>query len=173
MNKMILAGIASIALAGAMASVPMAVSAKAVAPQLSTVDQAAATQLADSIVLTVLKVQAQVAGAPREQAKVQIQLAVQTVIRDSGASPIVAAAALEMARAKLAATGALACITNPTDKEESCNPAGMALAALSSLLQSILATTPSASGLAGGPLPLGGPMSMTPPNSGSSDYRGS
>lgn len=172
MKKMILAGIASVALAGAMAATPVTVAAKAVASQLTTTERSAATQLAESIVLTVMKAQAEVKGATKEQAKVHIQLAVQTVIRNSGASPIVAAAALEMAQARLADAGALACI-NPADDEQSCNPAGMALASLSALLNSIVATAPAATNGPAGAIPLGAPVALTPPNSGSSDYRGS
>ena len=170
---MILAGMARLALAGAMAATPATVAAKTVISQLTTSEQSAATVLAGSIVQTVLAAQAEVRGLSSDQAKVHIQLAVQTVIRNSGASPIVAAAALEMAQARQTDAGALACLVIPTDKEESCNPARQALASLSSLLQSIVETAPAASDKAGGPLPLGGPLSLTRPNAGSSDYRGS
>jgi hypothetical protein len=171
MKKMIFAGIASLALAGALSAAPMTAAAKSVVSQLTVTEQSAANQLAESIILTVMKAQAEVQGATADQAKVHIQLAVQAVIRNSGASPIVAAAALEIAQTKLAASGALACVVNPKDSEQNCNPAGMALASLSALLQSIIETAPAAGDAPGGAIPLGSPLALTPPNSGISDYR--
>ncbi len=110
-------------------------------------------------------------GLSDADAKVRIELAVQAVIRDSGATPTVANAALEIAMTRLATSGVLECI-KPKDKEQTCNPPGQALASISGLLKQIVADAPAQAGK-GGPIPLGDPARLTGPNSGSSDYRGS
>lgn len=171
MSNLMLGGIASLALASAALVAPAAVYAKPMASSLSTADQVVAARLAESIVQAVMSAQGQTRGMSNEQAKLQIQMAVQTVIRNSGASPMVADAALDMANARLVADGALDCI-NPRDKEESCNPARAALASISSLLKSIVETAPAATNSPSGPIPIGAPVSFAPVNSGSSDYRG-
>jgi hypothetical protein len=170
-SKLMMGGIVSLALASAAVG-PTVASAKPTTSTLTATEQSAAARLAESIVVTVTAAQAETRGLPKEQARLQIQVAVQTVIRNSGATPAVANAALDMAMARLASSGALDCI-NPRDKEESCNPAGMALASLSSILQSIVETAPAANNTTPGSIPIGAPVSTTPVNSGASDYRGS
>jgi len=164
-----MAGLLSGVLAGATLAAPAIVAATPVTTALTTAEQALATQLAESIVTAVMKAQTDTRGLPEAEAKLRIQLAVQTVIRNSGVTPNVADAALDIATAKLKAQGFLDCL-NPKDKEQTCTPAGAALASLSSLLKSIVDTTPASSNTPGGPIAIGAPIGLTPPNSGSSEY---
>lgn len=164
-----MAGLLGGVLAGATLAAPAIVAATPVTTALTTAEQTLANQLAESIISAVMTAQSDTRGLPEAEAKLRIQLAVQTVIRNSGVTPNVADAALEIATAKLKAQGFLDCL-NPKDKEQTCTPAGAALASLSSLLKSIVDTTPASSNTPGGPIAIGAPIGLTPPNSGSSEY---
>lgn len=168
MNKVMRAGVVGAALLSAVISVPASVSAKAVAPVLSSVEHAQAVALAEQIVAAVTSTQASVRGLSADQAKLKIQLAVQAAIRNSGANPTVADAALDLAKAKLASAGALDCI-KPSDDEQTCTPAGAALASISTLLKGIVATAPASTDRSAGSIAISSPLSLTPPNSGSAD----
>jgi len=166
MSRWMMAGLLGGVLAGATLAAPAIVAATPVTTALSTAEQAIAAKLAESIVSAVMAAQTDTRGLPAAEAKLRIQLAVQTVIRNSGATPNVADAALEMATARLKSQGFLDCI-NPKDKEQTCTPAGAALASLSALLKSIVETTPASTNRAGGPIAITAPVGLTPPNSGS------
>lgn len=168
MNKLMRAGVVSAALLGSVIGMPAAVDAKAVAPILSSVEHAQAVKLAEQIVAAVTGAQAAGRGLPSDQAKQKIQLAVQATIRNSGATPTVADAALDLARAKLAAAGALECI-RPSDDEQTCSPAGAALASISTLLKGIIAMAPASTNSSPGVIAISAPLSLAPPNSGSAD----
>lgn len=161
-----MAGLLGGVLAGATLATPAIVAATPATVSLTSAEQAIAAKLAESIVKSVMSAQTETRGLPEAEAKLRIQLAVQAVIRNSGATPTVADAALEMATARLKSEGFLDCI-NPKDKEQTCTPAGAALASLSSLLKSIVQTTPASTNTAGGPIAITAPTRMTPPNSGS------
>jgi len=171
MRKLMMAGLMTGLMAGAMAAAPVAVVAKPVVAALSSNEQSQATRLAESIVRAVMAANAGARGLSEADTKVRIELAVQAVIRDSGATPVVADAALEMAMARLKAAGVLDCI-HPKDKEQVCNAPGQALASISGLLKQIVSDAPAQAGH-GGPIPIGDPAHLLGPNSGTSDYRGS
>lgn len=171
MRKFMMAGLASALMAGAMAAAPVTVSAKPVVSMLTAAEQSQANQLAEAIIRAVMAANAGARGLSDADAKVRIEVAVQAVIRDSGATPVVADAALEIAMARLQDVGVLECV-QPEDKEQVCNPPGQALASISGLLKQIVSDAPAQTG-PGGPMPLGDPAHLLGPNSGSSDYRGS
>jgi hypothetical protein len=160
-----MAGLLSGVLAGATLATPAIVAATPATASLTSAEQAIAAKLAESIVTTVMTAKTETRGLPDAEAKLRIQLAIQAVIRNSGATPTVADAALEIATNRLKSQGVLECIS-PKDKEESCTPAGAALASLSALLKGIVETTPASTNTRGGPIAITAPVGLTPPNSG-------
>jgi len=162
------AGILRAALAGAMMTSALATPALAALTSVQTSD---AASLAERIVQAVVAAQADSANLSEDAQKLRIETAIQQLIRDSGLAPEVAQAAVDMAYKRLADQGVLICVAPRRDVEEKCNPPGLALAAISGILQDVVNTQTTTTTGTPGPIPIGDPATLGP-NSGTSDYRG-